>query len=302
MRGLREEGFNTVPAPDGATALRLATADICAAVLDIGLPDADGRDVCQAMRANGFLSPVIFLTAHHRLPDRLSGFSAGGDDYLPKPFHLTELAARLRAALKRAAPPPAVTTGDPVLDAVRHLAGVRGTRVDPTPTEFRLLAVLMAASGGIVRRRELVRAGRPEGAQVHDNPRPATASSTRRTTNCAPAPPPSRRPSTPAARRYASWKPPTTNSFGGRLAHARRHDGTAPAACPRPLCQSRGCTGPSFETPMTRGVVPNVDPRAFRRRFGARHCWLGWRTETDFSCRRGRCIAGLQRQPATEAP
>lgn len=56
------------------------------------------------MRANGFLSPVIFLTAHHRLNDRLSGFSAGGDDYLPKPFHLTELAARLRAALKRAAP------------------------------------------------------------------------------------------------------------------------------------------------------------------------------------------------------
>jgi CheY-like chemotaxis protein len=147
MRGLREEGFGAVPAPDGATALRPATADICAAVLDIGLPDADGRDVCQAMRANGFLSPVIFLTAHHRLPDRLSGFSAGGDDYLTKPFHVTELAARLRAA-------------------------------------------------------------RPEGVQVHDNPWPATASSTRRTTNCAPAPPPSRRPSTPAARRYASWNLP----------------------------------------------------------------------------------------------
>nr|BFD87260.1 response regulator transcription factor [Streptomyces sp. Xyl84] len=169
MRGLRDEDFYPVPAPDGATALRLATAGVSAVVLDIGLPDADGRDVCQAMRANGFLSPVIFLTAHHRLSDRLSGFSAGGDDYLPKPFHLAELAARLRAALKRAAPPPAGTAGDLALDAVRHAVTVRGVPVDLTPTEFRLLAALMAASGGIVRRRDLVRAAWPEGARVHDN-------------------------------------------------------------------------------------------------------------------------------------
>jgi two-component system response regulator MprA len=169
MRALRDEDFDPVPAPDGATALRLATTGISAAVLDIGLPDADGRDVCQAMRANGFLSPVIFLTAHHRLTDRLSGFSAGGDDYLPKPFHLTELTARLRAALKRAAPPPAATAGDLALDAVRHTVSVRGTPVDLTPTEFRLLAALMAACGDIVRRRDLVRAGWPEGARVHDN-------------------------------------------------------------------------------------------------------------------------------------
>ncbi|WP_405920590.1 response regulator transcription factor [Streptomyces longwoodensis] len=184
VRGLRDEEFDPVPAPDGATALRLAAPGLSApglsaaglatpgpsaAVLDIGLPDADGRDVCQALRANGFLSPVVFLTAHHRLGDRLSGFSAGGDDYLPKPFHLTELAARLRAALRRAAPPPAVTAGDLALDAVRHTVTVRSARVDLTPTEFRLLAALMAASGGLVRRRELVRAAWPEGAQVHDN-------------------------------------------------------------------------------------------------------------------------------------
>ncbi|MFJ9248066.1 response regulator transcription factor [Streptomyces sp. NPDC101776] len=169
MRGLRDEDYDPVPAPDGATALRLATAEVSAAVLDIGLPDADGRDVCQAMRANGFRSPVIFLSAHHRLPDRLSGFSAGGDDYLPKPFHLAELAARLRAALRRAAPPPAATAGDLVLDAVRHTVDVRDTRVDLTPTEFRLLAALMAASGGIVSRRDLIRAAWPEGARVHDN-------------------------------------------------------------------------------------------------------------------------------------
>ncbi|MBC9725274.1 response regulator transcription factor [Streptomyces sp. TRM68367] len=169
VRGLRDDDFDTVPAPDGATALRLATDDIAAAVLDVGLPDADGRDVCQAMRANGFLSPVIFLTAHHRLADRLSGFSAGCDDYLPKPFHLTELAARLRAAVKRTEPRPATTAGDLVLDPVRHGISAHGTRIALTPTEFRLLAALMAASGGIVRRRELLRAGWPEGAQVSDN-------------------------------------------------------------------------------------------------------------------------------------
>ncbi|WP_405911657.1 response regulator transcription factor [Streptomyces sp. NBC_00963] len=168
-RGLRDEGFEAVSAPDGASALRLATADIDGVVLDVGLPDADGRDVCQALRANGFLSPVVFLTAHHRLTDRLTGFSAGGDDYLPKPFHLAELAARLRAALKRTGPPSPTATGDLVLDAVRHSMTVRGASAGLTPTEFRLLAALMAAAGAIVRRRELIRAGWPEGAQVSDN-------------------------------------------------------------------------------------------------------------------------------------
>ncbi|NUP41285.1 MAG: response regulator transcription factor [Streptomyces sp.] len=168
-RGLYEENFEPVPAADGATALRLATADLAAAVLDVGLPDADGRDVCQAMRANGFLAPVIFLTARHQLTDRLSGFSAGGDDYLPKPFHLAELAARLRAALRRTAPRSLATTGDLVLDAVDHGVTVHGVRVGLSPTEFRLLATLVAADGTLVRRRDLVRAGWPEGAQVSDN-------------------------------------------------------------------------------------------------------------------------------------
>ncbi|MFI6355076.1 response regulator transcription factor [Streptomyces sp. NPDC050743] len=169
-RGLQDEDFDTVCAGDGATALRLATPDVSAVVLDVGLPDADGRDVCQAMRANGFLAPVVFLTARQGLTDRLSGFSAGGDDYLPKPFHLAELSARLRAALRRAAPPaPFPAAGGLVLDAVRHSATVSGTRVDLTPTEFRLLAALTAAGGELVRRRELLRTGWPEGAQVSDN-------------------------------------------------------------------------------------------------------------------------------------
>ncbi|MFF9124415.1 response regulator transcription factor [Streptomyces sp. NPDC014889] len=168
-RGLYDEDFEPVLATDGATALRLAKADIAAAVLDVGLPDADGRDVCQAMRANGFLAPVLFLTARHQLTDRLSGFSAGGDDYLPKPFHLAELAARLRAALRRTATTTVASAGDLVVDAVDHSVTVHGTRVTLSPTEFRLLAGLVAADGTLVRRRDLVRAGWPEGAQVSDN-------------------------------------------------------------------------------------------------------------------------------------
>ncbi|MEU7427956.1 response regulator transcription factor [Streptomyces sp. NPDC040750] len=168
-RGLADEGFDPVLAADGATGLRLATADISAAVLDVGLPDADGRDVCQAMRANGFPGAVIFLTARHRIGDRLSAFSAGADDYLPKPFHLAELTARLRAVLRRAAVPPPASAGDLVLDAVHHSVTTSGTRIALSPTEFRLLATLVAADGTIVRRRDLARSGWPEGAQVSDN-------------------------------------------------------------------------------------------------------------------------------------
>src|SRR3954451_23860069 len=70
-------------------------------VLDIGLPDADGRDVCQALRARGVASPVLFLTARGALTDRLSGSTAGGDDCLTNPFALGELVARVRALLRR---------------------------------------------------------------------------------------------------------------------------------------------------------------------------------------------------------
>ncbi|MEU3403006.1 response regulator transcription factor [Streptomyces sp. NPDC006670] len=169
LRGLREEGFEATPAQDGAAALRLAVDGVDAVVLDIGLPDADGRDVCQALRANGFDRPVIFLTARHHLTDRLSGFSAGGDDYLAKPFHLAELVARLRAAVKRSPPAAPADAGDVVMDALRHQCTVRGLPVPLTPTEFRILAALLAAAGELVPRRDLVRAGWPEGAQVSDN-------------------------------------------------------------------------------------------------------------------------------------
>jgi DNA-binding response OmpR family regulator len=169
LRGLGEEGFDVAGAADGRSALKLADSAVDALVVDIGLPDADGRDVCQALRARGCLAPVLFLTAHDAMTDRLAGFSAGGDDYLTKPFHFDELVARLRALLRRAGADPATTVGALRLDPLAHAVTHGDREVALTPTEFRVLAALAAAPGAVVRRRDLVRAAWPDGAIVHDN-------------------------------------------------------------------------------------------------------------------------------------
>src|SRR5689334_17268657 len=101
--GLERDGFLVTATSTGQGAVaEFAAAAPDVLVLDIGLPDADGRDVCQALRARGVTAPVLFLTARDGLTDLLSGFNAGGDDYLPKPFALAELIVRLRALIKRA--------------------------------------------------------------------------------------------------------------------------------------------------------------------------------------------------------
>lgn len=168
-RGLEEEGFAVVSAGDGAGALAVEHETLDALVLDVGLPDADGRDVCQALRARGCSAPVLFLTARDALSDRLSGFSAGGDDYVTKPFHIAEVVARLHALLRRASTVVATEVGDLRLDPVSHAVGGPGGDASLTPTEFRLLAALVARPEAVLRRRELVAAAWPDGAVVHDN-------------------------------------------------------------------------------------------------------------------------------------
>lgn len=167
-RGLREHGFTVTTARDAASALALSGRPVDALVLDVGLPDADGRDLCQALRARGIDAPVLFLTAHDRVEDRLAGFAAGGDDYLAKPFHLVEVAARLRALLKRVVAPVGTVPGL-VLDPVSHDVSTAHGRVSLTPTEFRILAALVTGTGAVHRRRALVQAAWPAGAIVHDN-------------------------------------------------------------------------------------------------------------------------------------
>ncbi|HMJ32776.1 MAG TPA: response regulator transcription factor [Baekduia sp.] len=168
-RGLEEEGFAVTAVGDGASALAAARETVDALVVDVGLPDADGRDVCQALRAQGIGAPVLFLTARDAVTDRLAGFSAGGDDYLTKPFHFDELVARLKALLRRAGADPVTTVGALRLDPTTHAAANGEREVALTPTEFRVLAALAANPGVVLRRRDLVRAAWPEGAIVHDN-------------------------------------------------------------------------------------------------------------------------------------
>jgi two-component system response regulator MprA len=170
-RALSDEGFEVRAVPGGRVAVQEFSAsppDLL--VLDVGLPDADGRDVCQALRAHGVAAPVIFLTARGELTDRLSGFHAGGDDYLTKPFALAELLVRVRALLKRAGGPAATArAGELRLDPAAHGARVGERFAALTPTEFRLLAALAARPGEVLRRRELVAAAWPDGAIVHAN-------------------------------------------------------------------------------------------------------------------------------------
>jgi two-component system response regulator MprA len=170
LRGLQEEGFAATGTGTGADALDRVESDAPdLLILDVGLPDADGRDVCQALRAQGVGTPVIFLTARDAVTDRVTGFSAGGDDYLTKPFAFPELVARVQALLRRASPDLTAQSGSLRLDPVAHAAFVRDDRVPLTPTEFRLLARLVAHPGEAVRRRDLVRTAWPHGARVREN-------------------------------------------------------------------------------------------------------------------------------------
>jgi two-component system response regulator MprA len=172
-RALRDHDLQVTTAADGSGALAAAgrgpDTRFDAIVLDIGLPDSDGRDVCQALRARGIDVPVLFLTARDQLQDLLSGYAAGGDEYLTKPFHVRELVVRLQALLRRAATRPLPDPAGLQLDPAGHALDGPGGRQSLTPTEFRLLAALMAAAGDVVRRRELTRAGWPDGARVAEN-------------------------------------------------------------------------------------------------------------------------------------
>ncbi len=170
-KSMQLAGHHVVVAHNGGEAVRLFGDDrtLDALVLDIGLPDADGRDVCQALRSNGQLAPVMFLTALGTVHDKLSGFSAGAEDYLPKPFEPLELVARVEVLARRG---PTVSSPDQtelVLDPARHSMSYRGREVMLTPIEFRMLAAMSSRPGQVVRRRSIAAAAWPGSGYVSEN-------------------------------------------------------------------------------------------------------------------------------------
>jgi two-component system OmpR family response regulator len=170
IRTLRAEGFDVSAVATGADLLeRAVDSPPDALLIDIGLPDADGRDVCQALRSRGVQSPVLFLTAADALTDRLSGFHSGGDDYMTKPFDIEEVVVRLQALLRRAGAEPVLEVSELALDPSELTVSRDGVVETLTPTEFRLLASLAARAGKATSRRDLIRTAWPHGAIVQDN-------------------------------------------------------------------------------------------------------------------------------------
>ena len=155
-RALLLEGYEVALAEDGVEALRaVAETPPDAVVLDVMMPRLDGIEVCRTLRERGDRTPVLVLTAKHRLSERVAGLDAGADDYLVKPFALEELLARLRALLRRAAPEDdgaPHTLADLTLDPTSRIVR-RGEREVPlTRTEFSLLELLVANAGQVLTR------------------------------------------------------------------------------------------------------------------------------------------------------
>jgi two-component system response regulator MprA len=157
QRALELDGYDVATTTDGVetlTTLRAERFDL--AILDVMMPGVDGLGVCRVLRADGSRIPVLMLTARVETPDRVAGLDAGADDYLPKPFELDELMARLRALLRRANPDqadgprePALQLGDLRVDGAARRAWWRTTELTLSKTEFDLLE-LLAAHEGIV--------------------------------------------------------------------------------------------------------------------------------------------------------
>jgi DNA-binding response OmpR family regulator len=146
---LRREGFDVVLAGDGRTGMqRLDDRAVDAVVLDLGLPDGNGLDLLRSLRRSERAVPVVVLTGRGRESERVLGLELGADDYVVKPFSLPELAARLRAVLRRSSdvrPTASVEVGDLVIDTAAHEATARGEALPLRPLEHDLLAFLAAS-------------------------------------------------------------------------------------------------------------------------------------------------------------
>ncbi|MCX8032412.1 MAG: response regulator transcription factor [Thermoleophilia bacterium] len=158
-RGLRREGMAVDVVYDGRAALaKAAVNQYDVIVLDRNLPVLHGDEVCKQLVEKGNLARILMLTAAGSIQDRVTGLDLGADDYLPKPFSLKELVARIRALARRAVPPlpPVLRVADVVLDPARHTAERAGRDLGLTKKEFGVLHTLLAARGRVVSAEELL--------------------------------------------------------------------------------------------------------------------------------------------------
>jgi DNA-binding response OmpR family regulator len=159
---LRAQGLGVAWVTTGAGALeRAAGGDVRLVLLDLGLPDLDGVEVCRRLRAGDAQLPIVMLTARQSEVDTVLGLDAGADDYVTKPFRLPELLARVRAHLRRSrpdtvAPTGPITVGDVEIDPGARRVRVAGREVELRAREFDLLAFLMAEAGSAVTRERIM--------------------------------------------------------------------------------------------------------------------------------------------------
>ena len=145
QRGLEEEGHTVVPADNGVDGFARAQSEsVDAVILDLMLPGRDGLSVLRGLRQEGFSQPILIVTARDAVPDRIVGLDSGADDYLIKPFAFTELLARLRAMLRRAAAQEAIrlSAGDLELDLLKRRVTRAGVEITLTNRECELLEYL----------------------------------------------------------------------------------------------------------------------------------------------------------------
>ena len=170
--GLQQQGFEVDWVRDGQAALReLLALDYEAAVLDLGLPRMDGMEVLQALRQQGRSTPVLVLTARDAVQSRIQGLDTGADDYVVKPVDLHELAARLRALVRRSSGQASnmLRAGDVVLDPSAHKVTLAGKPVDLAQREYDLLHALMRNAGRVMSREQLEEKIYPWGTEVASN-------------------------------------------------------------------------------------------------------------------------------------